>query len=88
MRPSAFILMTEKVPVLAKGTTRTGGLGTYVRDDRPFGGHDPPAGVFFYSPDRGGKQLPSLASRNTAIRAASTICPPIWARGCVGFRFR
>jgi transposase len=23
------------------------------RDDRPFGGHDPPAAVFFYSPDRG-----------------------------------
>jgi hypothetical protein len=25
-----------------------------VRDDRPFGGGDPPAAVFFYSPDRGG----------------------------------
>lgn len=42
------------VPVLAKGKTRTGRLWTYVRDDRPFGGHDPPAAVFFYSPDRGG----------------------------------
>jgi transposase len=41
------------VPVLAKGKTRTGRLWTYVRDDRPFGGHDPPAAVFFYSPDRG-----------------------------------
>ena len=44
------------VPVLAKGKTRTGRLWTYVRDDRPFGGHDPPAAVFFYSPDRGGEQ--------------------------------
>jgi transposase len=43
------------VPVLAKGKTRTGRLWTYVRDDRPFGGHDPPAAVFFYSPDRGGE---------------------------------
>ena len=43
------------VPVLAKGKTRTGRLWTYVRDDRPFGGRDPPAAVFFYSPDRGGK---------------------------------
>jgi transposase len=43
------------VPVLAKGKTRTGRLWTYVRDDRPFGGCDPPAAVFFYSPDRGGK---------------------------------
>ena len=42
------------VPVLAKGKTRTGRLWTYVRDDRPFGGPDPPAAVFFYSRDRGG----------------------------------
>src|SRR6266508_6769786 len=43
------------VPVLAKGKTRTGRLWTYVRDDQPFGGADPPAAAFFYSPDRGGK---------------------------------
>jgi transposase len=27
----------------------------YVRDDRPFGGPDPPAVAFFYSPGRGGE---------------------------------
>jgi transposase len=43
------------VPVLAKGKTRTGRLWTYVRDDRPFGGRDPPAAAFFYSPDRSAK---------------------------------
>jgi transposase len=43
------------VPVMAKGKTRTGRLWTYVRDDRPFGGTDPPAAVFFYSGDRGGE---------------------------------
>src|SRR4051794_14380014 len=43
------------VPVLAKLKTRTGRLWTYVRDDRPFGGKDPPAAVYFYSPDRGGE---------------------------------
>ncbi len=43
------------VPVLAKEKTRTGRLWTYVRDDRPFGGPDPPAAVFFYSPDRSGE---------------------------------
>ncbi len=43
------------VPVLAKGRTRTGRLWTYVRDDRPFGGANPPTAVYFYSPDRGGK---------------------------------
>jgi transposase len=42
------------VPVLAAGKTRTGRLWTYVRDDRPFAGTDPPAAAYFYSPDRGG----------------------------------
>lgn len=42
------------VPVLAKGKTRTGRLWTYVRDDKPFGGKDPPAAIYFYSPDRSG----------------------------------
>jgi len=43
------------VPVLAKGKTRIGRLWAYVRDDRPFGGRDPPAAIFFYSADRGAK---------------------------------
>ena len=43
------------VPVLAKGKTRTGRLWTYVRDDQPFGGRDPPAAAFFYSRDRTGE---------------------------------
>ena len=42
------------VPVLAKGKTKTGRLWTAVRDDRPFGGVDPPAAFYVYSPDRGG----------------------------------
>jgi transposase len=43
------------VPVLAKGKTRIGRLWTYVRDDRPFAGPEPPAAAFFYSRDRGGE---------------------------------
>jgi transposase len=43
------------VPVLARMHTVTGRLWTYVRDDRPFGGPDPPAAMFFYSRDRGGE---------------------------------
>ena len=42
------------VPVLAKGQTMTGRAWVYVRDDRPFGGPDPPAAVFHYSRDRTG----------------------------------
>jgi transposase len=43
------------VPVLARGKTDTGRLWTYVRDDRPFGGPDPPAAMFYYSRDRRGE---------------------------------
>lgn len=43
------------VPVLAKGKTDTERLWTYVRDDRPFGGAEPPAAVFYYSRDRRGE---------------------------------
>ncbi|WP_439575946.1 IS66 family transposase [Phreatobacter sp.] len=40
------------VPILAKGKTDTGRIWTYVRDDRPFGGSDPPAALYFASKDR------------------------------------
>src|SRR5271169_4357610 len=43
------------VPVLAKGKTDTGRCWVYVRDDRPFGGPDPPAAMFYYSRDRKGE---------------------------------
>src|SRR4029453_4657476 len=40
------------VPILAKGKTVTGRIWTYVRDDRPFGGHAPPAAPYYASRDR------------------------------------
>jgi transposase len=40
------------VPVLAAGKTDVGRFWTYVRDDAPFGGTDPPAAMFRYSRDR------------------------------------
>jgi transposase len=43
------------VPVLAEGKTDTGRCWIYVRDDRPFGGADPPAAMFYYSRDRKGE---------------------------------
>src|SRR3954453_11168513 len=42
------------VPILAKGKTVTGRIWTYVRDDRPFGGHAPPAALYYASRDRAG----------------------------------
>jgi len=43
------------VPVLAKKKTRTGRIWVYLRDDRPFGGNDPPAAFFEYSASRHGE---------------------------------
>jgi transposase len=40
------------VPILAKGKTVTGRIWTYVRDDRSFGGHAPPAALYYASRDR------------------------------------
>ena len=37
------------------GKTKTGRLWTYARDGRPCGSDQPPAAVFFYSPDRKGE---------------------------------
>jgi transposase len=43
------------VPILAKSKTETGRVWTYVRDDRPFGGKDPPAALYYASRDRSGE---------------------------------
>jgi transposase len=55
----AYVLTAERlhgddttVPILAKGQTETGRVWVYVRDDRPFGGKDPPAALFYASRDR------------------------------------
>src|SRR5947199_608607 len=62
------------VPVLAKGQTRTGRLWTYVRDDRPFGGRDPPAAAFFYSPDRGAKHPETAPGQLCGADASGRLC--------------
>ena len=61
-RIRAHVLCAERlhgddttVPVLARKKTVTGRIWTYVRDDRPFGGSDPPAALFHYSRNRSGK---------------------------------
>jgi transposase len=40
------------VPILATGKTVKGHIWVYVRDDRPFGGHAPPAALYYASRDR------------------------------------
>lgn len=58
------------VPVLAKGKTRTGRLWVVVRDDRPFGGTDPPVAVYMYSPDRRGEHPQGFLGAYTGVLQA------------------
>jgi transposase len=50
-----IVVPPKPVPLLAKGKTVKARLWTYVRDDTPFGGKDPPAAVYFFSRDRAGE---------------------------------
>jgi len=53
-----LVFMDETTaPVLdpGRGRTKTGYLWALARDDRGWGGGDPPGVVFFYAPDRGGQ---------------------------------
>jgi len=59
------------VPVLdpGRGRTKTGRLWAYVRDDRACSGSDPPAAVYFYSPDRKGERTAAhLANFNGVLQ--------------------
>jgi transposase len=58
------------VPVLAKGKCDTGRCWTYVRDDRPFGGPDPPAALFYYSRDRRGEHPQGHLARWSGVLQA------------------
>jgi transposase len=55
-RSNKLFMDETTVPVLdpGRGKTKTGYLWALARDDRPFGGADPPGVVFRYAPGRGG----------------------------------
>lgn len=57
LKRSTKLFMDETpAPVLdpGRGRTKTGYLWALARDDRPWGGNDPPAIAYFYAPGRGG----------------------------------
>ena len=59
IRASTKIFADETTaPVLdpGRGRTKTGQLWAYARDDRPWGGTDPPAVAYVYAPDRKAEQ--------------------------------
>lgn len=58
LKQSQKLFMDETpAPVLdpGRGRTKTGYLWALARDDRPWGGNDPPGVVYFYAPGRSGK---------------------------------
>jgi transposase len=58
LKRSGKLFMDETTaPVLdpGRGTTKTGYLWALARDDRPWGGEDPPGVVYFYAPGRAGE---------------------------------
>ena len=58
LKGSTKLFMDETTaPVMdpGRGRTKTGYLWALARDDRGWGGDDPPGVVFFYAPDRKGK---------------------------------
>ncbi|MGF6862668.1 transposase [Rhodobacteraceae bacterium MBR-64] len=58
IKRSGKLFMDETTaPVLdpGRGTTKTGYLWALARDDRPWGGEDPPGVVYFYAPGRAGE---------------------------------
>ena len=57
------------VPVLdpGRGQTKTGYFWAMARDDRPWGGKDPPGVVYTYAPGRGGEHLEKLLATYRGI---------------------
>jgi transposase len=67
---SAKILVDEtRAPVLdpGRGRTKTGYFWAIARDDRPWGGPDPPAVVYSYAPGRGGEHATALLAGYSGI---------------------
>src|SRR6476661_391762 len=58
------------VPVLASGKCDVARCWVYVKDDRPFGGLDPPAAMFYYSRDRRGEHPQAHLTNYTGILQA------------------
>src|SRR6202042_3581689 len=58
------------VPVLALGKCDVARCWVYVKDDRPFGGSDPPAAMFYYSRNRKGEHPQAHLARYGGILQA------------------
>ena len=59
---SVLFVDETRAPVLdpGRGSTKTGYMWTIARDQRPWGGTDPPAAIFTYAPGRGNEHAIEL----------------------------
>jgi hypothetical protein len=66
-----------------RGRTRTGRLWVYARDDSPWGGSDPPAVLYHYSPDRRAERPTAHLARFRGILQVDGYAgfEPVAARG-------
>jgi hypothetical protein len=68
---AAAKLFADDTPIAVldpgRGRTKTGRLWVYTRDDRPWAGPEPPAAVYFYSPDRKAERPASHLGRFKGI---------------------
>ncbi len=70
LKTSSKLFMDEtRAPVLdpGRGKTKTGYLWALARDDRPWGGTDPPGIAYFYAPGRGGAHAQDFLDGFTGI---------------------
>ena len=98
LKSSGHLFMDEtSAPVLdpGRGRTKTGYLWALARDERGWGGNDPPGVVFFYAPGRSGKnaerflhgfegtlQLDGYQGYNRLTRPSRTGGAPIREAAC------
>ena len=70
-RLAAAKLFADDTPIAVldpgRGRTKTGRLWVYTRDDRPWAGPEPPAAVYYYSPDRKAERPASHLGRFNGI---------------------
>ena len=84
LKTSAKLFADETtLPVLdpGRGRTKAGQLWAYARDDRPWGGVDPPGVAYVYAPDRRAEQpIKHLAEFKGALRSTATANIARWRR--------
>jgi transposase len=66
---SRLFVDETRAPVLdpGRGRTKTGYFWTLARDDRPWGGQDPPAVLYCYAPGRGAEHAVALLKGFTGV---------------------